>query len=96
MIDRRNGFDQVIKNDQITYDNIQKISFGQGDGYRIGCLLDYPYFKGHYKLTEIVLSKQQKLDVDPKAIQQINFTVNLEQDRYTQFFYLLKKQMKPF
>ena len=31
----------------------------------------------YYKLIAIDLSKQQNLDADPKAIQQINFTGNL-------------------
>ena len=48
-----------------------------GDDYTTGCLLDYVYFKEHYKLIAIYLSKQQKLDTDPKAIQQISFTGNL-------------------
>ena len=43
-------------------------------------LLDYPYFKENYKMIAIYLSKQQALDVDPRAIQQINFTA-------TVFFY---------
>ena len=34
-----------------------------------GCLLDYDYFRKHYKVIVIGLSKQQALDVDPKAIQ---------------------------
>ena len=41
---------------------------------------DYPYFKEHYKLIAIDLSKQQKLDADPKEKQQINFTGNLEKN----------------
>ena len=61
---------QTIKNDWRTYGNIQKIATGQGDDYTTGCLLDYPYFK-KYKLIAIDLSKQ-KLDADPKAIQQFN------------------------
>ena len=73
MIDGRNFFDQPIKNDLKTYDNIRKIATGQGDDYTTGCLLDYPYFKKYYKLIAIGLSKQQKLDADLKAIQQINF-----------------------
>ena len=77
MIDGQN-FDQPIKNDQITYDNIRKIATGQGDYYPTGCLLDYLYFKEHYKLIAIDLRKQQALDADPKAIQQINFTGNLD------------------
>ena len=33
--------------------------------------------KNSYKMVAINLSKQQALDANPKAIQQINFTVNL-------------------
>ena len=67
-----------ITNDQVTHDNIRKIATGQGDDYTTGYLLDYLYFKDHYNLTSIDLSKHQKLDSDPKTIQQINFTGNLE------------------
>ena len=35
-------------------------------------VIDYPYFKDHYKLIAIDLSKQQALDADPRIIQQIN------------------------
>ena len=52
----------------ITYDSIRKITTGQGDH-----LLDYNYFKSYYKMVAIDLRKQQALDADPKAIQQINF-----------------------
>ena len=41
-------------------------------------MLDYNYFKEHHKIIAIDISKQQKLDFDPKAIQQFNFTGNLE------------------
>ena len=71
MIDGKNVFDQLIKNDEITYDNIRKIATGQGDDYTTGCLLDYAYFKNYYKMIAIDLSKQQALDADPRAIQQI-------------------------
>ena len=40
MLDGGNFFDYPVKNDQITYDNIQKIEAGQGDDYATGCLLD--------------------------------------------------------
>ena len=78
MIDRQKCFDQPIKNILITYDNIRKISTDQGDDYTTGCLLDYDYFNKYYKMIVIELSKQQALDTDPKAIQQINFTGILE------------------
>ena len=44
--DGRNFFNQPIKNDLKTCDNIRKIATGQGDDYTTSCLLDYPYFKG--------------------------------------------------
>ena len=64
--------DQAIKKDLKAYDNNRKIATGQRDNYTSGCLLNYPYFKKNYKLIAIDLNKQQKLDADPKAIQQIN------------------------
>ena len=78
MIDERDSFEQPIKNDLKTYDNSRKIATDQCDDYTTGCLLDYPYFKKYYKLIAIDLSKQQKLDVDPKAIYQINLTGYLD------------------
>ena len=80
VIDGRNFFDQSIKDDLKTYDNIRKIATGQRDGYTTGYLLNYIYFKEDNKLIAIDLYKQQKLAADPKAIQQINFTGNLEKN----------------
>ena len=78
LINGQNVFDQPVRNNLITYD-IQKIATGQGDDYTTGCLLDYDYFKKYYyKMIAIDLCKQQVLDADPQAIQQINFTGNLE------------------
>ena len=68
MIDGRNFFNQPIQNDLKIYDDIRNIATGQGDDYRIGCSLDFPYFKKYYKLLAIDLSKQQKLNADLKAI----------------------------
>ena len=36
------------------------------------------------------LSKQQALDGDPKAIQQINFTANLDRAKKTTFYFILE------
>ena len=91
MIDGRNFFDQPIKNDKTTDDNIRKITTGQGDDYTTGCLLDYIYFKNYYKMIVVDLSKQQALDADPKAIQQINFTANLDKEGNTRFSFILEK-----
>ena len=38
MIDGKNFFDQPVKNDKVTYENIRKIAAGQGDDYTAGCL----------------------------------------------------------
>ena len=51
-IDGQNLFGQPIRNNLITYDNIRKISTGQGDDYTTGCLLDYDYFKKYYKMID--------------------------------------------
>ena len=68
MIDGKSFYDQPLKNDRRVYDNIWKITTGQGDYYTIGCLLDYHNFKNYCKMIAIDLSKQQALDPDPKAI----------------------------
>ena len=88
MIDGRNVFDQPIKNDLKTYDNIRKVETGQSDDYTTGYLLNYPYFKKYCKLMAIDLREQQKLDTDPKAIQQINFTGNITRaERFSLLFF---------
>ena len=91
MIDGRNLFDQAIDSMTKTYENIRKIAMGQGDDYITGCLLDYTYFKENYKLIAIDLSKQQALDADPRAIQQINFTANLDRAGNTRFYFILEE-----
>ena len=90
MVDGKNIFDKPVKNDTVTYENISKITIGQGDDYTTGCLLDYIYFKKYYKMITIDLSKQQVLDADPKAIQQINFTANLNEAN-TRFYFILEE-----
>ena len=91
MINRQNVFDQPIKNNKVTYENIRKISTGSGDGYTTGSLLDYPYFKDSYKMIAVDLSKQQALDADPRAIQQINFTENLDRAGNTRIYFILEE-----
>ena len=74
MIGGQNSFDQPVKLDLRTYADIWKIATGQGDDYKNHCLLDYLYFKEHYKMIAINLSKQPAFDPDPKVIKQINLT----------------------
>ena len=90
-IDGRNFFDQPVNNNIKTYDDIRKIATGQGDDYTTGCLLDYTYFKENHKMVAIDLSKQQALDADPRAIQQINFTANLDKAGNTTIFFVIEE-----
>ena len=91
MSNGENFFDQPIKNNKVTYDNIRKIATGQGDDYTTGCLLDYPYFADTYKMIAVGLSKQQALDADPRAIQQINFTANLDRVGNARVYFILEE-----
>ena len=61
-------FDQPVKNDKRRYNNIWKITNGHGVDYTANCLLGYIYFKEHYNLIAIGLSKQQATDAHPTAI----------------------------
>ena len=91
MIDGKNLFDQPINSNLKTYENIRKIATGRGDDYRTSCLLDYIYFKNYHKMVVVDLSKQQAVDADPKAIQQINFTANLDRAGNTRFYFILEE-----
>ena len=87
----KNFFDQPINSSLKTYDNIRNISTGKRDDYTTGCLLDYIYFKNYYKMIAVDLSKQQALDADHKAIQQINFTANLDRAGNRRFYFILEE-----
>ena len=62
-----------------------KIDLG---GYYLGDY--YSYFKKHYKMIELDLRKQQELDSDARAIQQINSTGNLDRQNTAVFFTIEK------
>ena len=91
MVNGENFFDQPLKNNKVTYENIRKIVRGQGDDCATGCLLDYSYFADTYKMITVDLSKQQALDADPTAIQQINFTANIDRAGNTRVYLILKE-----
>ena len=91
MIDEKSIFDQPVKNSKITSEKIIKIATGQGDDSTTGCLLDYTYFKDSYKMIAVDLSQQQAVDFDCKAIQQINFTANLDSAGNTRIYFVLEK-----
>ena len=73
IIDGRNFYDNPIESDIEKYRELKNIMIGKGEDYTTGSLLDYNYFKKHYKLVAVDLSKQKELDADPRAIQQIEF-----------------------
>ena len=85
LIDGRNFYDQAINSQLRKYDEIRKVALGNGDDYTTGCLLDYVYFKKNYQIIAVDLSKQKKLDADPRSIQQIEFIgiVDTASDVYT-------------
>ena len=51
-------------------------------------MLDYSYFADTYKIIAVDLSKQKALDADPRAIQQINFTANLDRAGNTRVYFI--------
>ena len=57
MINVENVFDQPIKKNKVTYENIIKIATSQGDDYITGCLLDYSHFKDSFKYSYCSRSK---------------------------------------
>ena len=58
LIDERNFYDQPINDLTKQYDEVSKVSTGQGDDYTAGCLLDYAYFKDNYRLITVDSIKQ--------------------------------------
>ena len=64
----------------------------KNNDYTTGNLLDYEYFKDHYKLIAD-LSKQIELE-NPDLKQQINFIGSFEENNATMFF-ILRKKKKP-
>ena len=53
-------------------------------------MLDYNYFNKHYKLIAIDLSKQQALDADPKTVQQINITGNVDREAGATMLFIIE------
>ena len=62
IIDGRNFYDNPIESDIEKYRELKKVM--TGEDYTTGSLLDYDYFKNHYKLVAVDLSKQKELDAD--------------------------------
>ena len=78
IINGQNVHDWAVDSNVKQYEEIIKVTTGQGEDYTTGYLLDCDYFKNHHKLTEVNLSRKKKLDVDPKAIQEIELVEQLK------------------
>ena len=85
LIDGKSFSDLPVKNEEEAYEKIIEIS--NNNDYTTGNLLDFSYFKEHYKLIGIDLSKQTKLK-DP---QQINFIGKLDKDNGATMFFIIEK-----
>ena len=87
--DGRNFYDNPIESDIEKYRELKKVMIGKGDNYTTGSLLDFNYFKKHYKLVAVDFSKQKELDANPRAIQQIEFKYMLGTD--STIYWVLEK-----
>ena len=58
-IDGRNFYDHPINDLIKQYDEVRKISTGEGEDYTTGCLLDLAYFLKNYRLIAADLSKKK-------------------------------------
>ena len=88
IIDKLAFFDLPIKTEEEAYEKY--IDICRNNEYTTGNLLDYDYFKKHYKLIAIDLSKQQVLQENEDLIQQINFIERLE--NAANVFIIIKKK----
>ena len=91
LINGKPFFEIPVKNKEKGYEQI--IEMSKNNDYTTGNLLDYEYFKDHYQLIAIDLSKPIELEnFDLK--QKINFTAKLE-EIMQQCSLLLRKKKKP-
>ena len=85
LIDGKSLFDLPVKNDEEAHEKI--IDMSNNSDYTTGNLLDYAYYKKHYRLIATDLSKQTKLK-DP---QQINFIGKLLRNTGATMFFIIEK-----
>ena len=89
LIDGKPFFEIPIKNKEEAYETI--IEMSKNNNYMTGNLLDYKYFKDHYKIIATDLSKQIELE-NLELKQEINFIGRLEENNATMFFIIEKKE----
>ena len=92
LTDGKPFFEIPVKNKEKAYEQI--IEMSKNNDYTTGNLLDYEYFKDHYKVVAISWRKQIELE-NLDLRQQINFIGRLEEDA-TMFFIIEKKEETTF
>ena len=85
LIDGKRFYDFPVKNAEEAYEKIIEIS--NNSNYTTDNLLDFAYFKKHYKLIAIDLSKQTKLTKS----QQIKFIRKLLKNTGATMFFIIGK-----
>ena len=85
LIDDKSFFDLSVEKKEEDYEKIKNAS--NSNDYTAGNLLDFAYFKKHYKLFSIDLSKQNNL----KEPQQINFIGKLSNILGATIFFIIEK-----
>ena len=89
LIDRKPVFEIPVKNKEEAYEAI--IEMSKNNDYTTGNLLDYEYFKDHYKLIAIDFNKEIELE-NPDLKQPINFIGRPEENNATMFCIIEKKE----
>ena len=85
VIDGKSFFYLSVKNDEEAYENI--IDMSNNSDYTTGNLLDFAYYKKHYRLIAIDLSKQTKIK-DP---QKMNFIGKILRNTGATMFFIIEK-----
>ena len=96
MVDGRNFFDQAVKNDRRTHKNIEKLQLVKVIFTQLVLCEIILTSKKYYKVIAIDLRKQKELDADPKAIQKVNFTGNIDQGVNKMMFFIIEEAKKLF
>ena len=61
IINEKSFYNGPIDSDIKRYEEIRKLTTGQGEDYITGCLLDYDYIKNHYRLIAVDLSRKKRI-----------------------------------
>ena len=78
IINGKTFYDQWINFDIKRYEQIRRLTTGQGKQYTGGCYLYHEYIKNHYRLLAVDLSRRKDVDPNPKAIKQTDIVGQLK------------------